>query len=59
MRSYPMVRDLVYTLKERNEGLGNWFGFFLKSDVGQLIFRRAYLVPAKRNFILRPARLKD
>lgn len=46
--SYPMVRDLVYILKERHQGLGHAFGrFLLQIDKGQLIFRRSYLMPVR------------
>lgn len=43
--SYPMVRDLVYILKERHQGLAHGFAHFLYTMKGQLIFRRAYLMP--------------
>jgi phosphate transport system substrate-binding protein len=55
---YPMVRDLVYTLKENHNGLGTGFANFLSEEKGQLIFKRAYLSPALRNFVLREARLR-
>jgi phosphate transport system substrate-binding protein len=51
--SYPMIRDLVYILRERHTGLGHGFGDFMKSDDGQLVFRRAYLAPALRTFVQR------
>lgn len=58
-RSYPMVRDLVYTLKENYQGLGYGFAGFMSGEIGQLIFRRAYLVPqVLKNFGLRPITLK-
>jgi phosphate transport system substrate-binding protein len=57
--NYPMVRDLVYILKERHLGLGHGFGDFMAGHAGQLIFRRAYLMPAQRDFILRKAELKE
>lgn len=57
--NYPMVRDLVYILKEKHKGLGHAFGDFMGGEIGQLIFRRAYLMPAQRDFILRKARLRD
>lgn len=58
-KSYPMVRDLVYTLKENYQGLGYGFAGFMSGEIGQLIFRRAYLVPqVLKNFGLRPIRLK-
>ena len=43
--SYPMVRDLVYNLKEKHQGLAHGFAHFLYTMQGQLIFRRAYLMP--------------
>lgn len=58
-KSYPMVRDLVYVLKEHHAGLGKGFANFLKSERGQLIFRRAYLYPALRPFYVRRAELKE
>lgn len=58
-KSYPMVRDLVYVLREQQYGLGGAFANFLKGDRGQLIFRRAYLQPAKKPFYVRRAELKD
>jgi phosphate transport system substrate-binding protein len=45
-KSYPLVRDLVYTLKESHMGLAHGFSHFLSTMQGQLIFRRAYLMPA-------------
>lgn len=59
MRRYPMVRDLVYNLKENHRGLGRGFANFLSGEIGQLVFKRAYLVPARKNFIVRPARLRE
>jgi phosphate transport system substrate-binding protein len=58
-KRYPMVRDLVYILKENYRGLGTAFANFISGEIGQLIFRRSYLVPAKKNFGIRPARLKE
>lgn len=57
-KSYPMVRDLVYTLKENFKGLGTGFADFMAGDIGQLIFRRAYLAPAIRSFYVRKAILR-
>ena len=56
---YPMVRDLVYVLKEKNKGIGNRFANFLSGDRGQRIFRRAYLLPAKQPLTVRPTSLKQ
>lgn len=58
-KSYPMIRDLVYVLRERHYGLGHGFADFLKKERGQLIFRRAYLQPAIRPFYVRRAELKE
>jgi phosphate transport system substrate-binding protein len=54
-----MVRDLVYVLRERNEGIAHGFANFLKGDVGQLIFKRAYLMPTQKDFRVRQARLNE
>ena len=59
LRRYPMVRDLVYILKESHKGLGHGFADFMSGEIGQLIFKRAYLDPTVRNFIIRPARLRE
>jgi phosphate transport system substrate-binding protein len=54
-----MVRDLVYIVKENHKGLGHGFADFMSGEIGQLIFKRAYLVPAKKDFRIRPVRLKE
>ena len=59
IRHYPMVRDLVYILKEKHKGLGHGFADFMSGEIGQLIFRRAYLAPAQKNFGIRPVRLRE
>jgi phosphate transport system substrate-binding protein len=56
---YPLVRDLVYILKENHKGLGTGFSDFLRGNIGQLIFKRAYLVPVQGNFILRQVQLNE
>ena len=58
-KSYPMIRDLVYVLKEQHYGLGKGFANFLKSERGQLVFRRAYLQPAIHKFYVRNAELEE
>jgi len=58
-KSYPLVRDLVYVLKEKHEGLAHGFAFFLQTMRGQLIFRRAYIMPVIYPNYLREAELKD
>ncbi len=57
MGSYPMVRDLVYILKESHVGLGTGFATYLRGEIGQLVFKRAYLVPVFKKFIVRPINL--
>jgi len=47
---YPLVRGLYYVLKENYAGLGSRFIEFLNTERGQLIFRRALLVPTQINF---------
>ncbi|MDF2385254.1 substrate-binding domain-containing protein [Nostoc ellipsosporum NOK] len=58
-KQYPMVRDLVYLLKERHSGLGRGFATFMEGEIGQLIFRRAYLAPLLRDFSMRAIRLNE
>ncbi len=55
LRRYPLVRGLYYVLKENYDGLGGGFANFMTYEKGQLIFRRAYLGPAKMNFNIRSA----
>jgi phosphate transport system substrate-binding protein len=52
---YPYVRGIYYIFKENYPGLGSAFANFLESERGQLIFKRAYLGPAKINFTVREA----
>ena len=53
LKRYPMVRSLHYIVKENYGGLGSGFANFLEGERGQLIFRRAYLVPASMSFNVR------
>lgn len=59
LRRYPMVRDLVYILKEKHRGLGKGFADFMSGEIGQLIFKRAYLMPTKKDFTFRPVRVTE
>ena len=56
---YPLTRELVFILKENHKGLGHGFSDFMTSERGQLIFRRAYLVPGYMPFIVRPTQLRE
>lgn len=56
---YPLARPLYYVLKENATGLGTGFMNFMSMERGQLIFRRATLVPAKMGFGMRSGSIKD
>ena len=56
---YPMIRELVFILKENYKGLGHGFSNFMTSERGQLIFRRAYLAPGYLPFIVRPVNIRE
>jgi phosphate transport system substrate-binding protein len=57
-KTYPLIRNLVYVLKERHAGIGNAFATFLRGQKGQLIFRRSYLFPVLYPYYLRDAQLE-
>jgi phosphate transport system substrate-binding protein len=56
---YPLPRPLYYILKENSAGLGTGFMNFMSLERGQLIFKRALLVPAKMNFKIRSGKIKE
>jgi phosphate transport system substrate-binding protein len=56
---YPMVRPLYYILKENYEGVGSGFTNFLIYEKGQLIFQRAYLLPARMQFEVREMNISE
>lgn len=56
---YPLVRGLYYVLKENYAGLGSRFVEFLTTERGQLIFKRALLVPAQMQFNRRTTNIKE
>lgn len=56
---YPMIRTLYYILKENYSGLGSGFKNFLIYEKGQLIFRRAFLLPARMNLEVRSIDIKE
>lgn len=56
---YPMIRPLFYILKENYDGLGSGFKNFLIYEKGQLIFRRAYLLPARMQFEVRKMNISE
>jgi phosphate transport system substrate-binding protein len=59
LKKYPMIRGLYYILKENSSGVGNNFVNFLQYERGQLIFKRAYLVPARMNFDIRDVEIQQ
>ena len=59
LKRYPMVRGLYYILKENYPGLGKGFTSFLNNQIGQLIFKRAYLAPAKMSLQVRHVDMED
>lgn len=56
-KRYPMVRRLYYVLRESFPGLGSGFVNFLQYEPGQLVFKRAYLWPARMAFEVRQVQL--
>lgn len=58
-KRYPLVRGLYYILKENFNGLGSGFVNFMRYERGQLIFRRAYLAPAKMGFTVRDVKINE
>lgn len=59
MGRYPMTRPLYYILKENYKGLGSGFKNFLIYEKGQLIFKRAYLLPARMRFEVRDMQISE
>ena len=58
-KRYPLVRDLVYILKESYWGLGTGFANFISGEIGQIIFSRAYLATTQKKLGIRPVRLNE
>ncbi|MBM3432490.1 MAG: phosphate ABC transporter substrate-binding protein, PhoT family [Bacteroidetes bacterium] len=56
---YPLTRDIIYLLREKQEGLGTGLARFMESEGGQLIFKRAYLAPLLKDFDFRPVQLRE
>jgi phosphate transport system substrate-binding protein len=56
---YPLIRGIYYILKENYEGLGKGFVNFLSYERGQLIFKRAYLLPGRMEFGVRSMEIKQ
>ncbi|XCI74646.1 MAG: substrate-binding domain-containing protein [Flavobacteriales bacterium] len=59
LKNYPLIRLLYYIVKENYGGLGSGFSNFMRYEKGQLIFRRAYLMPAQMSFQVRKAELRE
>lgn len=56
---YPMIRGIYFILKENFDGLGTGFMNFMTGERGQLIFKRAYLLPGRMRFELRNMSLEE
>jgi phosphate transport system substrate-binding protein len=56
---YPFRRGLYYILKENFTGIGTGLMNFMVYERGQLIFKSAYLLPARMNFDVRKATLGE
>jgi phosphate transport system substrate-binding protein len=48
-KQYPLVRGLYYIVKNDYGGVATNFAKWLEQERGQLIFKRAFLVPTKMN----------
>ena len=59
LKRYPLRRGLHYILKENYPGLGKGFVNFLRHEKGQLIFKRAYLVPEWKSLEVRRVNLRE
>lgn len=59
LKRYPLVRGLHYILKENYSGLGSGLVNFLTHEKGQLIFKRAYLAPARMALQVRQAGIEE
>jgi len=58
-KSYPMVRDLFFIMKEKHYGIAHGFAKFLERQQGQLIFRRSYIMPVILPNYLRKTVISD
>jgi phosphate transport system substrate-binding protein len=56
---YPFIRGIHYILKENYEGLGKGFVNFMLYERGQLIFKRAYLLPGRMEFGVRDMKVSQ
>lgn len=56
---YPLVRALHYISKEGYSGTASDFAAFMRYERGQLIFRRAYLMPLKMDFNVRNIKINE
>jgi phosphate transport system substrate-binding protein len=59
LHRYPMIRGIFYILKEDFSGVGYNFMNFLQFERGQLIFRRAYLLPGRMSFEIRNMQINN
>ncbi len=55
---YPMFRPVIPIIKDRDPSLATGFYNFIQSERGQLIFKRAMLMPTVMSFNVRQVNLK-
>jgi phosphate transport system substrate-binding protein len=51
-KQYPLVRGLYYIVKNDRGGVATNFAKWMELERGQLIFKRAYMVPTKMNLFV-------
>lgn len=56
---YPYYRQLVYIYKQNYSTVSSGLINFMQYERGQLIFKRAYLLPAKMSFEIRQVNYKE
>jgi phosphate transport system substrate-binding protein len=54
-KTYPLVRGLYYIVKNDRGGVATNFAKWMEQERGQLIFKRAYLVPTQMNLFVEDA----
>ena len=58
LKKYPLYRTMYFITRDSWSGLGAGFANFLSSEAGQLIFKKARLVPLRVALRLREAEIK-
>lgn len=58
LKQYPLRRTMYFITRDTWNGLGAGFANFLSNEAGQLLFKKARLVPLRVALNLRPAEIK-